>query len=268
MTDQQPPEWEQEPPPAVPPPPLPSRASLFPGVLDPNPDPDEEVDEDEEVEDEDRPVVMYRGAGGDTAFGYLIAIALSIGLTPFIPANADLRYVIVWGVLAAFGVLAWLLGSSERIERETPNNLAWGVIFGLIVSAPLLAVGSGTLATTSRLLFRAASGTEILPLPLGAALGLLVFVQPLAETLFFRALLQENRSFWIVGLLAWVWSMLLFFPLLDIGRFPVVGIIIGTALLMMNLMYSYVRDRNGLAAAWLCQITVNIMLMFVPFVGG
>jgi hypothetical protein len=32
----------------------------------------------------------------------------------------------------------------------------------------------------------------------------------------------------------------------------------------MNLIYSYVRQRNGLAAAWICQIVANIVLLFLP----
>ena len=49
------------------------------------------------------PPVTYRGATSDPVFGYLIAIALTIGLIPLIPANTDLRYAIVWMVMAGFG---------------------------------------------------------------------------------------------------------------------------------------------------------------------
>ena len=52
--------------------------------------------------------------------------------------------------------------------------------------------------------------------------------------------------------------------MLDVRRFPAVTLIIGTALVMMNLIYSYVRQRNGLAAAWLCQIVINLTLLFLP----
>jgi hypothetical protein len=30
------------------------------------------------------------------------------------------------------------------------------------------------------------------------------------------------------------------------------------------MIYSYVRQRNGLAAAWLCQIVVNVVVLFLP----
>ncbi len=199
-----------------------------------------------------------RGLSSDPTFGYLIALALAVGLAALPAAQYDLRYTLLWMLLAGFGVLAWLLGTMTRIGQETPENLAWGVVFGLIVATPLLAVGGSTLTTTVNLLF----GT----LSAGALLAYLVFVMPLAETLFFRGVLQDQRPFWLVGLMSSLWGALLFFPVLDFQRYPAVVVIIGVALVMMNLTYSYVRQRSGLAAAWVCQIVVNLVLLFVPFV--
>ncbi len=200
--------------------------------------------------------VTYRGAASDPVFGYLIAVALSIGLMPLIPTDPALRYTLIWGVMAGFGVLAWLLGASGRIWMETPENLGWGVIFGLIIGVPFLIVGGNTLQQTSQRIF-----TGMKP---GETLAFLIFVMPLAETLFFRGVLQETRRFWLVGLLSTVWSILVFFPMIDAPRYPAVALIIGTALVLMNLLYSYVRQRNGLAAAWLCQIIANLVLLFLP----
>lgn len=205
----------------------------------------------------ERGMIAYRGATSDPVFGFLIAVALSIGLLPLIPDNTDMRYIIIWAVMAGFGVLAWLLGSAARIGQETPENLVWGLIFGLIIGVPMLMVGGDTLRQTDQRLF-----VNMRP---GEVLAFLVFVMPLAETLFFRGLLQESRPFWLVGILASLWSAFVFFPLLDVGRYPAVGVVIGTALALMNLMYGYVRRRNGLAAAWLCQIVANVVLLFLPF---
>lgn len=219
------------------------------------------ADEDESWESPFGPrqgeqTVAYRGTTSDPVFGYLIAVALSIGLLPLIPADADLRYVLIWAVMAGFGVLAWLLGNSARIWMETPENLGWGIIFGLIISVPFLLVGGETLRVTSQRLFINMSRGEIL--------AFLIFVIPLSETLFFRGVLQETRPFWLVGALSSLWSVLVFFPLLDVRAYPAVALIIFTALVMMNVIYSYVRQRNGLAAAWLCQLVVNLVLLFLP----
>lgn len=217
--------------------------------------------------------VRYRGATNDPVFGYLIALALSVGLSPLISAgDIELRYTLSWGVLALFGVLAWLFGQTARIEQETPDNLVWGISFGLILAAPLFAFGGTTLSTAVRLITTGsgilADGTVInLVISRGAVLAYLVFVMPLAETLFFRGVLQESRAFWVVGLMGTLWSVVLFFPLMDLQRYPIVAFVICLVLAMMNLMYCYVRERNGLAAAWICQIVVNLVLVFLPYLG-
>lgn len=232
---------------------------------------DEEAMDDEEVEDGEDTALeggRSRGASNDPFFGFLIALALSIGLTPLIPNNADTRYLIVWGLLALFGVLAWLFGSMTRIEHESLENMAWGMVFGLIVSTPVLLVGGSTLTTTAQLMFTVGTPDRLTLLPPGAVLSFLIFTQPLAETLFFRGVLQHKRSVWLVGALSSIWSIFLFMPMLEIGRYPVVVVIIGIALVMVNLIYAYVRQRNGLAAAWACQIVVNFVLIFLPYLGS
>ncbi len=215
--------------------------------------------------DSSRDAVRYRGTGSDPTFGYLLALALAFGLLPLIPQNADLRYTLVWGLLGLFGVLSWLFGTTTRIEHEKLENLAWGIVFGLIIAAPLLLVGGSALTTTVHLMFQTGIVADVRALPSGAVLAYLLFVMPLAETLFFRGFMQQNRSFWLVGILGSVWSLVLFIPMLEVGRYPLVAVIISVALISINLIYSYVRERNGLAAAWVCQITVNLVLLFLPY---
>lgn len=213
-------------------------------------EPDDEPDED--LGDDAAQV------GSEILFGVVLAGAVSIGLSPLVNEGAyDLRYTLVWGMLALFGVMAWLLGTGDRIEQEAPEDLAWGITFGLILGLPVLAFGGGTLAEAGNLLFR--------EMPIGTRVAYLVFVMPVAETLFFRGIVQQQRSFWQTGLLATGWQIVLFFPLMNQGPYP---LIIGALLLMANTIYSYVRERNGLAAAWLCQITVNLLLFALPVILG
>ncbi|NWG15413.1 MAG: hypothetical protein HXY41_02145, partial [Chloroflexi bacterium] len=229
----------------------------------PKPEPSRPLYQPSEVEDEtyESPfetgagsaAAVHRGSASDPVFGYIVTLALGLGLIPLIPNNADLRYVILWAVAAGFGVIAWLLGSTTRIGQETPENLFWGVAFGLIIAVPLLIVGGTALHETARRLFPDMRAGEVL--------AFLLFVMPLAETLFFRGVLQENRPFWLVGLLGSLWSALMFVPMLDVRRYPAVVMVIVTALVMMNVIYSYVRRRNGLAAAWVCQIVANLVLL-------
>ena len=200
------------------------------------------------------------GRRDDSLFAYLLALALSIGLISLPGGQHDLRFTLLWMALAGYGVLAWLLTDLDRIGRESPENLAWGLTFALILAGPLLAFGGNTLGVISQRLFG--------DLRSGPVLALLVFVMPLAETLFFRGVLQQRYAFWLTGLMASLWSFLLYLPLLEIMRFPAIALIVALALLMMNLLYSYVRQRNGLAAAWFCQIGVNLVLLFLPYLAN
>lgn len=221
----------------------------------------EETVEQEATVDEDNQnsESQYRGSSTDPAFGFILAIALSVGLNALLPDNADLRYSIAWGALAFVGVLGWLLGSAERIGQERPENVVWGGAFGIMISVPFMIFFLPQ--------FRAASVLIFPEFGIGTVLAYLVFVMPLAETLFFRGSMQRHLDFWVVGLLAGLWNIILFFPvmwsvLLD---FVVVAIFLAIALVSLNLMYSYVRERNGLAAAWICQIVASLILLFIPY---
>ena len=204
----------------------------------------------------------FQGAGNDTLFGFVLAVALSIGLTPLLPTSADLRYTLVWGALALVGVIAWLLGDGERIETETPENLAWGVAFGLLISAPFLLFFAPFLQNNFT--------HFIFPnMQAGSLLAMMIFVMPIAETLFFRGVFQQRLPFWMVGLLNGAWHIILFFPVMwdRVIQSPLVGISIGLVLILINVIFGYVKERNSLAAAWIAQIVVNILVLFIPFVG-
>lgn len=268
------PRWKRIPPPGTEPPPEPA-------VSEPTPPSEEEIALDEleadlieEEEGEEEEPAFFRftrvSAGErtstDPTFPFLIAIALSVGMAPLTPQSADVRYVAVWSVLAFFGVFTWLLGTTTRIERESVEDLIWGIVFGVIVALPLLFIGGSTLEATALRMFRTGYQGAIIQMPVGTVFALLVFVMPLSETLFFRGLLQTGRTFWLVGIVSSIWTLVLFLPMIEAAQFPIVAVIISTALVMINFMYAYVRQRNGLAAAWLSQIVINVSLLFIPSV--
>lgn len=201
----------------------------------------------------------YRGAG-DPLFGFIIAAALSIGLTPLLPDSVELRYTLAWGALAGVSVLSWLLGNMERIGQESPENLGWGILYAVMLGIPFLVF-------LSQLILAPAADRLFPGMSSGSLLAFLVFVMPIAETLFFRGLLQGQLAFWLVGLLATVWNIVLFFPVMwgEVAERPAVTAVIVILLLMMNLLYVYVRQRNGLAAAWICQIVANLIILYIPF---
>ena len=202
----------------------------------------------------------YRGAS-DPLFGFIIAAALSVGLTPLLPDSVELRYTLAWGALAGVSVLSWLLGNIERIGQEQPEDLGWGILYAVMLGIPFLVfLSQQVLGPATDRLFPGMSA--------GSLLAFLVFVMPIAETLFFRGLLQGQLAFWLVGLLATLWNIVLFFPVMwgAVTEYPAVSVVLVVLLLTMNLLYVYVRRRRSLAASWVCQIVANLIILYIPFI--
>ena len=65
----------------------------------------------------------------DPVFGYILAMALSVGLTPVQP---NVRYVLLWTFLAMMGGMAFLMGSGIRLKVTDPGDLLWGIVLGRV----------------------------------------------------------------------------------------------------------------------------------------
>lgn len=221
-----------------------------------------------EADDEDLldPVRVPRPTvSTDPTLGLLVSFALSLGLIAFVPDHADLRYTLISLALLVFAGFAWLFGSMDRIGRESPVNLAWGAGFALLVGIPVFIAGGSILTAAARQLFRTGIEGSVVPLPGGVVLAYLVFVIPTAETLMFRGLLQSGRSFLATGIVGSLWSALFFLPMIDLSRFPVIALILVILLTLFNMTYAYVRQRNGLAAAWVTQVLINVLVFYLPY---
>ncbi len=216
-------------------------------------------DWDPEWDDGDEGGPRSRRQDLDPVLGYILVMALSVGLTP-IPANT--RYVVLWGVMAVMGGMAFLLGSGIRLKVTDPGDLLWGIGLGLFTGGALMLAGSDTLATAAERLFGA--GDPQNPLLDTWVFQATAFVMPVAESLFFRGAMQRVHSIPVVAVLASLWSMLMFFPNLGLGDAPVVGVIFGSAIILLNFLYGYVHWRHGLAASFFCQITAGTLLLLVP----
>lgn len=195
----------------------------------------------------------------DPVFGYIMAMALSVGLTP---VQTNLRYILLWSFLAVMGGMAFVLGSGIRMKVTDPGDLLWGIGLGLFTGGALMLVGFDTLATASERLFSAGQAdSKLFDTWVFQAT---VFVMPIAESLFFRGAMQRVHPVPVVAILASLWSVLMFFPNLGMGKTPAVGLVFGTALVLLNFLYSYVNWRHGLAASFFCQIGAGTLLLLVP----
>ncbi len=216
-------------------------------------------EEDEEAVEADRRIRRQLQRQLDPIFVLMVLSAVSVGLTPM---DAVVRYVILWALLGMIGVISYTLGSMKQIRPTTLDDLTAGIGFGLGAGIPFLIALGSPLSTISDRMF-----------DVGDASGQLVdtwifmavaFVQPATDTLFFRGALQEFRNMFLTGGLATVWTVLFFFPHMELADAPAVALMIGLFFAFLNLVYSYVRRRNGLTAAWLCQIIAGGMVWFVP----
>jgi len=192
----------------------------------------------------------------DPVFAYLVLMALSIGLTPLATSHPIGRYSILWTLLAGTLLAACLLDDGTLEVRFRLHDLLAGAGWGAVIGLPLLLVGADLLAETSERIFVA--------MPDGAVFQTIVFVMATTESGFFRGVLQGRWSLLLTALAASAWSILMFFPSMDVGGFPLVALIVGTFITMLNVLYGYVRQRNGTTAAWICQTVVSLTWLFIP----
>ncbi len=198
-----------------------------------------------EADDEGTPPAI------DPAFVYIIFVIITlVGLTRL---AIEVRYTLIWSLLAVVAVAAIVL-DKVQIETITMPNLLTGLGFGALIGVPLLAIGGPQLQRVSLSIFGSASETTIFQM--------LAFTMPLAETLYFRGAFQAARGLIFTSLAAGLWSIIMFFPQLEVLKFPLVAIVIGLCLVFANFVYSYLRERFGLFASWSCQIAVNLLLLF------
>ncbi|PJF40813.1 MAG: hypothetical protein CUN55_12300 [Phototrophicales bacterium] len=230
------------------------------------PDPEVEAAEDAEVAaqraaelEAERQERYLQQRETDPIIALMIIGAISLGLTPL---DAVVRYVILWSLLGGAGLIAYILGSSQRISHTTVDDLIAGVSFGGWVGVPLMIALGTTLARISERMFNA-DGTSETVMNTWVFMAV-VFVQPSADTLFFRGAMQQFRGLMITTLLATIWTITLYFPHMNLRNATGVAVTIAIFFTFLNFLYSYVRARNGLAAAWICQIITGSLLWFWP----
>jgi hypothetical protein len=214
--------------------------------------PEEQVEEIyPEAEEEGAPRTI------DPAFVYIIFVVVTwLGLSRL---DVDVRYTLVWSLLTVVAAAAIAL-DRVQIESIRLSNVLTGLGFGALIGLPLLGIGGPQLQRVSLSVFGKASET--------AVFQMLAITMPLAETLYFRGAFQAARGLIFTGLAAGLWSILLFFPQLEVLKFPLVAVVIAFCLVFVNFVYSYLRERFGLFASWACQIAVNLLLLFASrFVG-
>ncbi len=194
----------------------------------------------------------------DPALLYFVLLAVTLlGLNNI---AAEVRYTIAWTAMATIAVFFISLDKIS-IDAATMRELIIGLGMGALIGLPLFGIGAPQLQPLSQRIFGKIGDV--------AAFQMLAFVMPVAEGMYFRLVLQAARGPVFAALAGGFWSIVLFFPQLDLRQAFLVGVVIGLAFLFANAIYSYLRQRVGLLASVVCQIVVNLLLLFaVRFVTG
>jgi hypothetical protein len=186
-------------------------------------------------------------------FLFYLALGAGIALSGIDHAT---RYIVLWTVLIALGV-ALTLVDTTKAEPLSSNSLLWGFGIGLIFGIIGLVAAWQGLAATAGALFP----DTALPILFQS----LVVIAPIAETLFFRSAIQDRRGVLASIVAASANNILFFLPIMvGANRSPVLGIAGIVFLTILAGVYSAIRRGYGLSAALMCQITVNLLLLFIP----
>jgi hypothetical protein len=187
------------------------------------------------------------------AFLFYLALGTGIALSGIDHAT---RYIVLWTVLIGLGAALTLVDATD-VEPLSSNGLLWGFGIGLIFGIIGLVAAWQGLAATVDALFPD-TGLPIL-------FQSLVVIAPIAETLFFRSAIQDRRGAPASIVAASANNILLFLPVM-VGPegSPVLGIAGIVFLTILAAIYSAIRRGYGLSAALMSQITVNLLLLFIP----
>ncbi len=191
----------------------------------------------------------------DPLIALFFYLALALG-TAWAGLNVPSRYTLLWTVLIGLGAVLTLIDAVQSVGTMASGNMIWGLGIGLVLGLPLFILAREGLSATTEALYP--------DFTLPALFQSLVIVGPIGETLFLRGALQEKRGVVSSILGAGLNHLIFFFPLLIAG---VPAILVGAGLFYLTILaavYSYVRSRYGITAAFVCQATINLMLFFLP----
>lgn len=191
----------------------------------------------------------------DPIYPALLFYSFALGSGFFI-SDSLTRYAILWVLLAGMGGLLGMVDAGEPLEAVTSSDLAWGIGAGIVIGLPILVIIAPALAESTRLIFPA--------IGVAALLLSMVFAAPLGETLFFRGVVQERYGLVLSVLGAGIYTILLYWPVV----IQSVGVLLLFTIFYTVLagVYGYLRDRYGIASAFICQVTINLMLVVLPII--
>ncbi|NJL94109.1 MAG: hypothetical protein HC915_10465 [Anaerolineae bacterium] len=219
----------------------------------------EEIAASQPISPPELPVTRSPYREVDPLFAYIFLVAIAVGLSTF---EAIVTYVLLWTLMGGVGAMGYFLGAVERLRTAQIDDLFWGVTFGFLSSFPFVIVFGSALQTVSQRMFDVEESPALV---MDTWVFMAVaFVIPAAESLFFRGAVQGVRGISLTTVLATIWACVVFFPNMALAGREAIALILVFVFALLNFLYSYVRQRNGLAGAWLCQTVSYTLLWFMP----
>jgi membrane protease YdiL (CAAX protease family) len=197
----------------------------------------------------------------DPFFAFAIFVGVGLGT---LAVRSSPRLVILWTTL----LILWVVyreNKSLKVQYQF-TEIGRGALIGLAVSAPLLLLAFRALVTAIPILFVSVSQSSVAGVPGTIVFCSLVLLAPLAEELFFRDILQQERGLWLGAGLSAAAGLILFLP--TAGQYPVVLVAVVGAWAVLGTMYCFFYERLGFVTTLACHITVNLILLFVPAILG
>lgn len=201
----------------------------------------------------------------DPQVAFLFYLALGLGIA-WSGVDTLIRLSALWTVLLLIGLALLMVDAPPRLGTVSISDVVWGLAIGLIVGLPTLIVMNASLVEISGALFPEMFADT----PLGPALVLLfqmwVILAPLAETVFFRGTIQKSREVrdMVSSIVSAGANNILFFLPIALKHSSFQAALPIFYLTLLAGVYSFVRRQYGFTAALICQIAVNVMLLFIP----
>jgi membrane protease YdiL (CAAX protease family) len=188
---------------------------------------------------------------------YALALFLAAALGTWgVISDIETRYTALWGLMLLLGATLTLVDSRRSRRGVTSSNLLIGAGIAFLIGLPLLVFAAQGLRQTSILLYPYAK--------LPTLFQTMILLAPLGETVFFRGVLQERRGIIASVVGAGLGTLLFYWPAGVASDAVGVVVAVSAFLTVLAGLYSYVRQRYGLAAAYICQVVLNLLLLFAP----
>jgi len=178
---------------------------------------------------------------------FLIFVGIGLGT---VLIEQKVRLAALWTTMVLLSVL---YRSKLKVDIDfSPASVSRGALLGLVIAMPILAFLISQLRVFTERLY---ATNDVVML-----FYQVCFVSAPAEEYFFRGIIQGRYGSSVSTTLYAGTALLYFLPHAPLP----VSFIVFIAMATLGLVYGFVRERHGLAAAIACHVIVGLILQVIP----